>query len=86
MQRASLAADAGKLSIAETRAGSAADATRAKIAEKYAWIDMLPANDPTKKMMTAERDKALARVGGGAGLPNAVPSASKGQVQFLGYE
>jgi hypothetical protein len=86
MQRASLAADAGKLSIAETRAGSAADATRAKIAEKYAWIDMLPANDPTKKMMTAERDKALARVGSGAGLPNAVPSASKGQVQFLGYE
>jgi hypothetical protein len=87
MQRASLAADAGKLSIAETRAGSDADKTRAKIAEKYAWIDMLPANDPTKKMMTAERDKALARVGGGgAGLPNAVPSASKGQVQFLGYE
>jgi hypothetical protein len=86
MQRASLAADAGKLSIAETRAGSAADATRAKIAEKYAWIDMLPANDPTKKMMTIERDKALARVGSGAGLPNAVPSASKGQVQFLGYE
>ena len=86
MQRASLAADAGKLSIADTRASSAADATRAKIAEKYAWIDMLPANDPTKKMMAAERDKRLAAVGSGAGLPNAVPSASKGQVQFLGYE
>lgn len=76
MQRASLAADAGKLSIAETRAGSAADATRAKIAEKYAWIDMLPANDPTKKMMTAERDKALARVGSGAGLPALSSSTS----------
>ena len=87
MQRASLAADAGKLSIADTRANTAADATRAKIDEKYAWIDMLPANDPTKKMMSAERDKALAAVGkGGAGLPNAVPSPLKGQVQFLGYE
>ena len=86
MQKASLAADAGKLSIADTRAGSAADATRAKIAEKYAWIDMLPNNDPTKKMMAAERDKRLAAVGSGAGLPNAVPSPLKGQVQFLGYE
>jgi len=86
MQKASLAADAGKLSIANTRADTAADATRAKIAEKYAWIDMLPNNDPTKKMMAAERDKRLAAVGSGAGLPNAVPSPLKGQVQFLGYE
>lgn len=86
MQKAALAAAAGTLSVAETRAGTAADATRAKIREKYSWIDMLPANDPTKKAMSAERDRALAAVGGGAGLPDAVTSAPTGKVKFVGYE
>jgi hypothetical protein len=86
MQKAALAAAAGTLSVADTRANTAADATRAKIREKYSWIDMLPANDPTKKAMAAERDRALAAVGGGAGLPDAVPSVTAPKVKFVGYE
>jgi hypothetical protein len=86
MQKAALAAAAGTLSVADTRANTAADATRAKIREKYSWIDMLPANDPTKKAMSAERDRALAAVGGGAGLSDAVTSTSTGKPKFLGYE
>ena len=86
MERAAAIAATGQITAAETRASSAADATRAKIREKYSWIDMLPANDPTKKAMAAERDRALAAVGGGAGLPDAVTSATTGKVKFVGYE
>jgi hypothetical protein len=86
MERAAAIAATGQITAAETRANSAADATRAKIREKYSWIDMLPANDPTKKAMSAERDRALAAVGGGAGLPDAVTSATTGKVKFVGYE
>ena len=86
MERAAAIAATGQISAAEMRANSAADTTRAKIREKYSWIDMLPANDPTKKAMAAERDRALAAVGGGAGLPDAVTSAPTGKVKFVGYE
>ena len=86
MQRAAEIAATGQLGAAEMRANAAADTTRAKIREKYSWIDMLPANDPTKKAMAAERDRALAAVGSGAGLPDAVTSAPTGKVKFVGYE
>ena len=74
MQRAAEIAATGQISAAETRANTEADKTRAKIREKYAWVDMLPANDPTGIAMRKERDKALAAVGSGAGLPDAVTS------------
>jgi hypothetical protein len=86
MQRAAEIAATGQLGAAEMRSNAAADTTRAKIREKYSWIDMLPANDPTKKAMAAERDRALAAVGSGAGLPDAVTSAPTGKVKFVGYE
>jgi hypothetical protein len=74
MQRAAEIGATGQISAAETRANTEADKTRAKIREKYAWVDMLPANDPTGIAMRKERDKALAAVGSGAGLPDAVTS------------
>lgn len=86
MQRAAEIAATGQITAAESRANTAADQTRAKIREKYAWVDMLPANDPTGIAMRKERDKALAAVGGGAGLPDAVTSAPTGKVKFVGYE
>jgi hypothetical protein len=86
MQRAAEIAATGQLGAAEMRSNAAADTTRAKIREKYSWIDMLPANDPTKKAMAAERDRALAAVGSGAGLPDAVPSVTAPKVKFVGYE
>lgn len=86
MQKAAEIAATGQLGAAEMRSNAAADTTRAKIREKYAWVDMLPPNDPTGIAMRKERDKALAAVGSGAGLPDAVTSAPTGKVKFVGYE
>jgi hypothetical protein len=74
MEKAAMLAGSSAQSIAEMRASSNADATRAKIREKYSWIATLPENDPTRKMMEAELNKALAQVG--TGLPNALPSST----------